>query len=124
MKHNNYRNWNEIPDTSDLVKKTSFDLDITEVKTKIPGIISLGDTAALNKKAIKIEKRIADITNLTTKPALNTKATELENEIPDFTNLATKIALKIKITRKWKRNTWCYWFHMLLMLLDLYNSLV
>ena len=54
---------NNIPDTSDLVKKTDYNTKFTEIEGKIP-----------------------DVTNLAKKPAL----TAVEIKIPDANNLVKK----------------------------------
>ena len=69
-------------DTSDVVLKTKYLVDKTELEKKCP------DGSNLVKKAKLTEKRnkIPDVTSLATKTALTT----VENKIPNVSNLVKK----------------------------------
>ena len=81
-----FKNW--------LTKNTQY----KKTENKIPSIIDLATTAALNTNAGEIENKMLDITNLATKTAFNTKSIETEREILDVINLATKDAVSTKAT--------------------------
>ena len=76
---------NKISDISGLVKKTDYNNKITEIENKIPDISNLATKAVLTT----VQNKIPSIGNLATKTALTT----VENKIPDISNLATKAAL-------------------------------
>ena len=80
----------EIPDTSGLVKKTDYDTKITDIEDKIPDIIGLATKTALTA----IENKIPSINNLATKTALTT----VENKIPSISGLVKKTEYNTKIT--------------------------
>ena len=72
-------------DTSDVVLKTKYNTDKTELESKIPNVTDFVKEAKLTE----LENKIPAISNLATKTALTT----VENKIPDIINLATKTAL-------------------------------
>ena len=76
-------------DTSEFVLKTKYDMDKSELESKIPDTSGLVKKTDCNIKIAEIEDKIPDVTNLATKTALTTA----ENKIPDVTNLARKTAL-------------------------------
>ena len=61
-------------DTSDLVFKTKYQTDKTELEKKIPDV-----TNFVKKKLTELENKIPDVSSLATKVAL----TAVENKIPD-----------------------------------------
>ena len=64
---------NEIPDASDLVKKTK----LTELEDKIPDVSNLATKTALTA----VENKIPSVGNLVKKTDYNTKVTEIENKL-------------------------------------------
>ena len=68
-----------IPDVSDLVKKTNFDAKITKVEDKIPSITGLATSSALTA----VENKIQIVSNLVKKTGYNTKISDIENKITD-----------------------------------------
>ena len=64
---------NEIPDVSNLVKKTK----LTELESKIPDIINLATKTALTS----VENKISSVGNLVKKADYNTKVTEIEKKL-------------------------------------------
>ena len=53
----------KIPDTSELIIKTNYNVKITEIEGKIPSITALATTAAL----VAVENKIPDVSNLVKK---------------------------------------------------------
>ena len=68
---------NKILDTNNLVKKTDYNTKITEIENKIPDISNL----ATNILVDKVENRIPDISNLVKKTDYNTKITNIDNKL-------------------------------------------
>ena len=81
-------------DTGDLVLKTKYLIDKTELETKIPDTSGLVKKTDSNTKITEIEGKIPDICNLATKTALNT----VENKISSVSNLVKKIDYNTKVT--------------------------
>ena len=73
-------------DTSELVLKTKYDTDKSQLESKIPDTSSLVKKSDYNTKITDIEGKIPDISNLPTKTALTT----VENKIPNVSKLAKK----------------------------------
>ena len=73
----------------DVIKKTEYNGEITEIKGKIPDISNLATKTALTT----VENKIPDISNLATKTALTT----VENKIPDTSSLVKKTDYNTKI---------------------------
>ena len=73
-------------DTSELVLKTKYDTDKSQLENKIPDTSSLVKKSDYNTKITDIEGKIPDISNLPTKTALTT----VENKIPNVSELAKK----------------------------------
>ena len=57
---------NNIPDTSDLVKKTDYNTKFTEIEGKIPDVTNLAKKTALTA----VEIKIPDVSNLVKKNRL------------------------------------------------------
>ena len=66
-------------DTSELVLKTKYDTDKSELENKITDTSSLVKKSDYNTKITDIEGKVPDISNLPTKTALTT----VENKIPN-----------------------------------------
>ena len=77
-------------DTSDLVLKTKYQTDKTELKNKIPDVSNL----VKKTKLTELENKVPDISYLATKIALTT----VENKIPSVSNLVKKSDYNTKIT--------------------------
>ena len=77
-------------DTSDVVLKTSYQTDKTELEKKIPDLTNFVKKANLTE----LENKIPDVSSLATKAAL----TAVKNKIPDVSNL-------VKETEYNKKNT-------------------
>ena len=69
-------------DTSDVVLKTYYQTDKTELEKKIPDVTNFVKKANLTE----LENKIPDVSSLATKAAL----TAVKNEIPDVSNLVKK----------------------------------
>ena len=69
-------------DTSGLVKKTDYNIKITEIEDKIPDISGLATKTALTT----VENKIPSINNVAIKTALAT----VENKIPSISGLVKK----------------------------------
>ena len=69
-------------DTSDLVLKTKYQTDKTELEKKIPDVSNLVKKAKLTE----LENKIPDVSSLATKTAL----TAVENKIPSVSSLVKK----------------------------------
>ena len=67
----------KIPDSSGLVKKTSYNTKITKLETKIPDISNLATKTELTT----VENEILSISNLVKEADYNTKVTETENKL-------------------------------------------
>ena len=94
----------KISDTSNLIKKSDYNIKINEIEGKIPSISNLATKTALTT----VENEIPSTSNFVKKADYNTKITEIENKItnhkhdeyittPEFNKLAadafnTKIA--------------------------------
>ena len=76
--------------TCDLLLKTKYQTDKTELEKKIPDVTDFVKKAKLTE----LENKILDISNLATKTAL----TVLENKIPDVGSLVKKADYNTKIT--------------------------
>ena len=74
---------------NDVIKKTDYNAEITEIENKIHDISNLATKTAL----ATVENKIPDTSSLFIKTGCNTKITSIENKIPDISNLATKTAL-------------------------------
>ena len=85
---------NEIPDVSNLVKKTK----LTELESKIPDIVNLATKTALTS----VENKIPSVGNLIKRTDYNTKVTEIEKKLnnhnhdkyittPEFNKLAADV---------------------------------
>ena len=68
---------NRISDANGLVKKTNYNIKITEVGGKIPDVINLATKSALTT----VENKIPDLCSLVKKTDYNTKITEIENKL-------------------------------------------
>ena len=77
-------------DTSDLVLKTNYNADKTELEKQI----SYATDFVKNAELTELENKIPDVSNLTTKTAL----TAVENKIPSVSNLVKKTDYKTKVT--------------------------
>ena len=77
-------------DTSGLVKKTDYNMKITEIEDKIPDSSSFVKKTDYNTKITEIEDKIPDISGLATKTALTT----VENKIPSISGLVKKNRLQ------------------------------
>ena len=77
-------------DISDLVLKTKYQTDKTELEKKIPDVTDFVKKAKLTE----LENKIPDISNLATKTAL----TVVENKISDVGSLVKKTDYNTKIT--------------------------
>ena len=64
---------NNIPDTSDLVKKTDYNTKFTEIEGKIPDVTNLATKAALTT----VENKTSNVSNLVTKTDYDKKVTEI-----------------------------------------------
>ena len=73
---------------NDVVKKTDYNVKITEIENKNPDISNLATKTALTA----VENKIPDTRVLIKKTDYNTKITDLENKIPDTSNLTMKTA--------------------------------
>ena len=60
-----------------LLKKTNYNVKITELENKIPDISNLATKTAL----IAIKNKIPSVSNLVKKTDYNTKVTEFENKL-------------------------------------------
>ena len=69
----------EIPDTSDVAKKTDLNAKITEIEGKIPSATVLATNSALNA----VEDKIPDVSGLVKKTNYDTKISEIENKVSD-----------------------------------------
>ena len=76
-------------DTSDLVLKTNYQTDKTELENKIP----VSDFVKI-AKLTEFENKIPDVSSLATKAAL----TAVDNKIPDVSTLVKKTDYNTKIT--------------------------
>ena len=85
-------------DTSGLVKKTDYNIKITEIEGKIPDISGLATKTALTA----VENKIPSITGLVKKTDYNSKITDIENKLnnhnhdkyvatSEFNTLATNV---------------------------------
>ena len=81
---------NKIPDTSNLVKKSDYNTEITEIEGKVPDISNLATKTAL----ATVENKIPDTSNLARKTALTTEG----NKVPDISSLVKKSGYNTKIT--------------------------
>ena len=81
-------------DNSRSVLKTKYDIDKSELESKIPDTSGLVKKTDYNTKITEIEGKIPDISNLATKTALTT----VENEIPSVSNLVKKTDHDTKLT--------------------------
>ena len=63
--------------TSGLVKKTHYNIKITEIEGKIPDISGLATKTALTT----VENKIPSISSLAKKTDYNTKITDIENKL-------------------------------------------
>ena len=77
-------------DTGDLVLKTNYQTDKTELENKIPDVSDFVKIAKLTE----FENKIPDLSSLATKAAL----TAVDNKIPDVSNLVKKTDYNTKIT--------------------------
>ena len=77
-------------DTSDLVLKTKYNTDKTELENKIPDV----DDFVKKVKLTELESKILDISNLVTKTVLTT----VQNKISSVSNLVKKTAYNTKVT--------------------------
>ena len=64
-------------DTSDLVKKTDYNFEISEIENKIPSISSLVTTSAFTA----VKNKIPDVSNLVRKTDYDTKISEHEKKL-------------------------------------------
>ena len=87
-----------MPDTSNLVKKTDYNTNISEIEGKIPNVASLATKTALTT----VENKIPSVSNLVKKTDYDTKVTETENKLnnhnldkyidtPEFNKLAADV---------------------------------
>ena len=77
-------------DTGDLVLKTNYQTDKTELENKIPDVSDFVKIAKLTE----FENKIPDVSSLATKTAL----TAVDNKIPDVSTLVKKTDYNTKIT--------------------------
>ena len=73
-------------DSSGLVKKTDYNIKISEIKDKIPDSSSFVKKTDYNTITTEIEGKIPDISGLATKTALTT----VENKIPNISGFVKK----------------------------------
>ena len=73
-------------DTSDIVLKTKYNTDKTELENKIPDTSGLVKKTDYNAKITEIEGKIPSISGLATNAAL----TAVENKIPNISSLVRK----------------------------------
>ena len=76
-------------DTSDVLLKTKYQTDKTELEKKIPDVSNLIKKAKLTE----LENEIPDVSSLATKTALNA----VENKIPDVSSFVKKTNYNTKI---------------------------
>ena len=62
-----------------MVKKTDFNVKVTEIEGKIPSISGL----ATNSSLTAVENKIPDVSNLVKKTDCNAKISEIENKAND-----------------------------------------
>ena len=62
-----------------MVKKTDFNVKVTEIEGKIPSISGL----ATNSSLTAVENKIPDVSNLVKKTDCNAKISEIENKVND-----------------------------------------
>ena len=72
---------------NDVIKKTAYNAESSEIEGKIPDISNLATKTAL----ASVETKIPDTSNLATKSKLTTEINKIKNEIPSISNLATKL---------------------------------
>ena len=60
---------NKIPNTSGLIKKTEYNVKITEIEGKVPSISGLATNAALSA----VEEKIPNVSNLVKKQSITQK---------------------------------------------------
>ena len=84
-------------DTSDLVLKTKYQTDKTELEKKIPDVSDF----VKKTKLTELENKIPDVSSLATKTAL----TAVENKIPDASSLVKKQIITQKLLN-WKETYW------------------
>ena len=88
----------KILDNSGLVKKTDYNIKLTELENKIPDVSNLATKTALTA----VENKIPSVSNLVKKTDYNTKVTEIENKLnnhnhdkyittPEFNTLAADV---------------------------------
>ena len=78
-------------DTSDIVLKTKYSADKTELEKKIPNVTDFVKKAKLTE----LKNKIPDVNNLATKTAL----TAIESKIPSVSNLVNKTDYNTKVTK-------------------------
>ena len=81
-------------DTSELVLKTNYDTDKSQLENKIPDTSDLVKKTDYNTKITDIEGKISDVSGLATKTVLTT----VENKIPDISSLVKKTDYDTKVT--------------------------
>ena len=74
---------------NDIIKKTDYNANITEIENKIPDISNLATKTVLNT----VENKIPDTSVLVKKTDYNAKIAEIGGKIPDISSLPTKTAL-------------------------------
>ena len=68
---------NKIPDVNNLVRKTNFNGNITEIEGKIPRITGLATNSALTA----VENKIPDVTSLVTKTDFDAKLKGISDRV-------------------------------------------
>ena len=74
---------------NDIIKKTDYNGNITDIENKIPDISNLATETVLNT----VENKIPDTSVLVKKTDYNAKIAEIGGKIPDISSLPTKTAL-------------------------------
>ena len=68
---------NKIPNTSGLIKKTEYNVKITEIEGKVPSVSGLATNAALSA----VEEKIPNISNLVKKQRITQKLLKFKKNL-------------------------------------------
>ena len=77
---------NKIPDTSDLLKKTDYNIKITEIEGKTPDISNLATKTVLTI----VENKIPNVSSLVKKTDYNTKVAEIDTKLSNLDGKITE----------------------------------
>ena len=88
----------KICNTSELVKKTVYNIEIIDIKNQIPGITNLVIKVTLNAKTIKIENKIPSTSTLVRNTNYNIRITKIENKILDISSFGKKRHINNEVT--------------------------